>query len=144
TDPVVYTARLADDPQEFETLIDQLVVPETWFFRGGSLFAVLARHADSVMETSATSQPFRVLSLPCGSGVEPFSLAIALLEANLPPERWTIDGVALSPRLIEPARRSIYRPLSFRQLDPGLRDRYCRSVTEGWELDASVRGRVRF
>jgi chemotaxis protein methyltransferase WspC len=144
TDPVLYVRRLTDDSQEFDTLTDRLVVPETWFFRGGDLFEVLARHAASVMEKSRPGQPFRVLSLPCGSGEEPFSVAIAFLEANLPSERWSIDGIDLSPRLIEAARRGVYRQLSFRQTDPGLRDRYFRAVAEGWELASGVRERVRF
>src|SRR5262249_28561692 len=35
TDPVAYAGRLTDSPEEFDALVDRLVVPETWFFRGG-------------------------------------------------------------------------------------------------------------
>src|SRR5262249_18485909 len=38
-----YASRLAGDAQEFQALLDDLIVPETWFFRGGEVFAFLGR-----------------------------------------------------------------------------------------------------
>ncbi|HKB38540.1 MAG TPA: CheR family methyltransferase [Gemmataceae bacterium] len=144
TDPDVYADRLTDSAKEFDALVDRLVVPETWFFRGTGLFDVLGRHIATALQTSSASRPFRILSLPCGSGEEPYSLAIALLEAGLPSGRWAIDAIDLSPRLIDVARRGLYSGLSFRQTDPGLRDRHFRPVTGGWELSPAVRELVRF
>jgi chemotaxis protein methyltransferase WspC len=155
-DPSAYAARLAEQADEFDTLVDRLVVPETWFCRGTGLFDELARQAAAYSPKTpklrpapsplrgGAAAPFRALSLPCSTGEEPYSLAIALLEAGLAPEWWTIDGVDLSPRLINAARRGVYRELSFRETDPGLRGRYFRPVADGWELDARVRALVRF
>lgn len=144
TDPVAYAGALADRPEAFDALADRLVVAETWFFRGGGLFAELARQVAGWQPAPQAGRPFRALSLPCSSGEEPYSLAIALLEAGVPPERWTVDGIDLSPRLIEAARRGEYREFSFRQTDPALRERYFRPVGDRWELSARVRGLVRF
>jgi chemotaxis protein methyltransferase WspC len=143
TDAAAYAGALATNPKAFDALADRLVVSETWFFRGGGLFAELARLVAAALPELG-GRPFRVLSLPCSSGEEPYSLAIALLEAGLPPERWTIDGIDLSPRLIEAARRGEYREFSFRQTDPALRERYFRAAGDRWELSARVRERVRF
>src|SRR5207248_5723916 len=115
-------------------------VPEAWFFRGGGLFEALARRVAAL----PPARPFRALSLPCGSGEEPYSLAMALLEAGVPPGRWTTEGVDISARVVEAARRGVYRELSFRQTAPGLRDRYFRPVPGGWELSPGVRGRAHF
>ena len=144
TDPAAYAGALADRPEAFDALADRLVVSETWFFRGGGLFAELARQVAGWKPAPQAGRPFRALSLPCSSGEEPYSLAIALLDAGLPPEWWTIDGVDLSPRLSEAARRGEYREFSFRQTDPLLRERYFRPAGDRWELSARVRGLVRF
>jgi chemotaxis protein methyltransferase WspC len=143
TDPAAYAGALANHSEAFDALADRLVVSETWFFRGGSLFAELARLVAAALPELA-GRPFRALSLPCSSGEEPYSLAIALLEAGLPEERWTMDGIDLSARLIEAARRGEYREFSFRQTDPALRERYFRPAGDRWELSGRVRGLVRF
>jgi chemotaxis protein methyltransferase WspC len=141
TDVARYAAQLDARPEEFAVLADRLVVSETWFFRGGGLFDELA---GLVASTPPAGRPFRALSLPCSTGEEPFSLAIALLEAGVPESRWTIDGIDLSPRNIEAAHRGVFRELSFRQTEAGLRDRYFRPSADGWQLDARVLGCVRF
>jgi chemotaxis protein methyltransferase WspC len=140
-DPAAYADALAARPEAFDALVERLVVSETWFFRGGELFTELARQ---VAGWQPAPRPFRALSLPCSTGEEPYSLALALLEAGLPPERWAIDGIDLSPRHIEAARRGTYREFSFRQTEPALRDRYFRPAGDRWELSADVRGLVRF
>lgn len=141
-DPASYALRLGSQPEEFARLIEDIVVPETWFLRGGSLFASLAAHIAAVTRT--TGVPFRVLSLPCSTGEEPYSLALALAESGLPATSCRIDGIDLSSRAIAAARRGIYSELSFRQLSPALRSRYFRTVGEGWEIDPDLRQRVRY
>jgi chemotaxis protein methyltransferase WspC len=116
-----------------------LVVPETSFFRGPGLFEHLARHI-----AAAAGPPVRVLSLPCSTGEEPYSLAVALAEAGVPADRYTIDAADVSPPALAAARRGVYRDFSFRQAPPWLRDRYFRPAAGGWELSPEIRGRVRF
>jgi chemotaxis protein methyltransferase WspC len=142
-DTADYAGRLAHSPAEQAELIDRLVVPETWFFRGGAdLFAHLA--GEAAARTAGGGRPFRALCLPCSTGEEPYSLAIALAESGLPPARWEVEGIDLSPRLVAAARRGLYREFSLRQTDAGRRARYFRAVEGGWELDPAVRAHVRF
>jgi chemotaxis protein methyltransferase WspC len=140
TDPVAYAGRLLEHIDEFDNLVERLVVPETWFFRGARLFETLAR----VVAELPPGRPFRALSIPCSSGEEPYSLALALLEAGMPSERWSIDAYDLSPRQTAAAERGIYRELSFRETALTLRERYFRPNADGWELAPHVRDRVRF
>ena len=134
-----YAARLRADASEFAALLDEVVVPETWFFRGGDVFDFLAGHIRSALQTRPA---FRALSLPCSTGEEPYSLAIALAERRV--SGCAIDGVDISPRNLDEARRGVFGELSFRQTAPALRGRYFRAVPGGWELDPSVRPAVRF
>ena len=43
SDATAYAGRLAGDADAFAALVERLVVPETWFFRGAGLFEELAR-----------------------------------------------------------------------------------------------------
>jgi chemotaxis protein methyltransferase WspC len=140
-DADAYAGLLEHDPAAFRALVDRLVVPETWFFRGGPLFPYLAKAA---AERIAVGRCFRALSLPCSTGEEPYSLAMTLTDAGLPAERWEIDGIDLSPAAVAAAGRGVYREFSFRQTPAEVRARHFRRVPGGWELDEAVRRRVRF
>lgn len=136
-----YEAMAADDDAEFQNLIEDVVVPETWFLRNGEAFDELVRHA---RRTQRPGTPLRVLSLPCSSGEEPYSAAIALLEAGFAPEAFAIDGVDISRRAIERARAAQYGPMSFRGVAPDVVARYF--VESGGLLKpvTAVRQSVRF
>ncbi len=143
SDPRRYAAHLADSHEEFAALVEDVVVAETWFFRGGKVFSYLA---DYIRRTtaSASSPPFRILSAPCSSGEEPYSLVIALVEAGVPHERWTVEGVDLSLRSLSRAGRGLYRDLAFRETPAELKSKYFRKNNEGWELDPALRRLVQF
>lgn len=138
-----YARLVASDAVEFARLLDEVVVPETWFFRGGNLFAHLADLVRAVT-LALPGIPFRVLSLPCSTGEEPWSLAIALTEAGVPPSRWSILGVDLSPANVEAAHRGRFSELSFRQTPADLRSRYFVPRGTEWEIAGSLRTLVRF
>lgn len=136
-----YVTVLARDAEEWQALVEALVVRETWFFRGGfGLFAYLAARASENRE----DRPFRVLSVPCSSGEEAYSLAIALREMGRSDAACTFEGVDLSRKSIAAAQQGRYGDLSFRQTKPALRARWFRKVESRWELDAAIRGAARF
>jgi chemotaxis protein methyltransferase WspC len=140
--PEVYARRLDDDPEEFLALVEEVVVAESWFFRGAELFAFLTRHV--LERRRGAGRPFRLLSAPCGAGQEPYSLAIALTEAGLPPAAWSVDAIDVSPRNLELARRAVYGQLAFREMSPALRDRYFGQGPDGAALCESIRNLPRF
>jgi chemotaxis protein methyltransferase WspC len=143
SDGDAYAGRLGANSAEFAALLDEVVVPETWFFRGGEVFDYLAGYVRSAMSARPKGSVFRALSLPCSTGEEPYSLAIALIE-NGCAGGCAIDGVDISLRNLDEARRGVFGELSFRQMSPGLRSRTFRAVPGGWELDPGVRKAVRF
>jgi chemotaxis protein methyltransferase WspC len=143
-EPAAYLARLSASAEELDTLVDEVLVPETWFFRGGWLFSFLAEHIRGAVSTLPPGRVFRVLSAPCSSGEEPCSLAIALTDLQVPRETWTIDALDLSRRSLNRAEKGYYGEGSFRGTDPQLRTRYFRQSGNGWEIDPTLRGTVRF
>jgi chemotaxis protein methyltransferase WspC len=144
SDPVVYAGRLADRGDEFEELLNRLLVPESWFDRGGELFGFLASEIATRLQSPSSQGIVRILCLPCSTGEEPYSLAMALLDRGAPSERWRIDGVDLSQKFIDAATRGTYRELSFRQMSLDRRVRYFQLAGTEWSLDSAVRTLVHF
>jgi chemotaxis protein methyltransferase WspC len=142
--PESYAARLARDAGELQHLLSDAAVPETWFFRGGEVFRYLARHVAEVVRLESVRKRYRILCVPCSSGEEPYSLAIALLEAGVDPAAWSIDAVDLSARHLERARAGRYSEFSFRQTAPELRQQWFRAREGGWELASRIRSLVTF
>ncbi|WP_443798005.1 CheR family methyltransferase, partial [Burkholderia cepacia] len=87
-----YWQQLNASADERRALIELFVVPETWFFRDREAFATLARLAADRL-AALPGRVIRVLSAPCSTGEEPFSAAMALLDAGLDPASFTIDAI---------------------------------------------------
>ncbi len=126
---------------ELDALIDELVVSETWFFRDVAPFTLLARRA---LEFTAASRlrPFRVLSVPCASGEEPYSVAIAMLDAGVASQRFEVIAYDISARNVQVARAGVYRKNSFRSPTPSL-SRYIEVEGTQHRVAAITRERVR-
>ena len=137
-----YAGLLAADSAEWAALLADLIVSETWFFRGGrAYFAHLSRWIRGRRGPS----PVRVLCVPCSTGEEPYSLAVALDEDGVSPASYRIDGVELSADLVARAAAGNYAAFSFREPGPDPRPRYFRETVGGrWAVLAGVREAVRF
>jgi chemotaxis protein methyltransferase WspC len=133
---------------ELQELIELVVVPETWFFRDREAILAVARLArDKIVR--APNATVRILSLPCSTGEEPYSIAMALLEAGVPPAQFRIDGVDICHRSLAAARRAVYGRNSFRGKQLEYRERHFTGSHEGigqhdWVLAEDVRQQVAF
>ena len=143
-DSDAYWALLQESQAELQELIEAVVVPETWFFRGIEAFAALVELVEKRWRPANPGGRLRLLSLPCSTGEEPYSIAMALLDAGLPEELFQIDAVDISARSLERAREGIYGRNSFRGQDLSFRDRYFEPAERGYRLSDPVRRRVRF
>jgi chemotaxis protein methyltransferase WspC len=143
--PHAYARRLLSDTAEFQRLLEELVVPETWFFRDELALRYLQRFLDSRRSTSRPA--IRLLSVGCSTGEEVYSLAMALREAGLAPADFRILAVDLSRRALELARAGRFPSRSFREPDPticSLRDRWCERVGESWQVREELLSGVEF
>lgn len=113
SDPQAYEKLFVSSPDVRQRLIDAVVVGETWFFRDRGPFLCLARHALDWHEARPGSV-LNILSAPCATGEEPYSIVMTLLAAGLPPSSFTVDGVDVSALALEKARRACYSKSSFR------------------------------
>ena len=78
-------------------LIDRVVVPETWFFRDVQPFACVR----DFIKQMPVGQNLRLLSIPCSTGEEAFSLGMVLLDLASRVQRefrvFTLDTEFLFP-----------------------------------------------
>jgi chemotaxis protein methyltransferase WspC len=139
-----YVHLLRESLIEQDALIEEVVIPESWFFRDDAPFQLFREHVRTHWLAEPARAPLRVLSIPCAGGEEPYSIAIALRELGLPSERWSIDAMDVSQRSLDRAARGIYGEHAFRAMDPEHRVRYFREHRLGHELDPAVRASVRF
>ncbi|WP_302052235.1 CheR family methyltransferase [Burkholderia glumae] len=128
---------------ERHALIELFVVPETWFFREREAFAALAALAVERLRTRP-SQPVQVLSAPCSTGEEPYTAAMALIDAGLDAAQLRIDALDISARAIEHARRGEYGRNSFRGHALEFRARHFEPTAHGWRLHERIRDCVQF
>jgi chemotaxis protein methyltransferase WspC len=135
-----YELLVRGSSRELQELVEEIVIPESWFFRDERPFNLL----QELVWTRWAGRPLRGLSLPCAGGEEPYSIAIALREAGLKPERFRIDAVDVSARVLARARDAVFSRNSFRGEDLGFRNRYFHETPAGYVLDPEIRGTVRF
>lgn len=141
TDHQAYWLRLHGETEEFQALIEAVVVPETWFFRHREALHALSRFA--VQRLRGIDRPLRLLSLPCSTGEEPYSIVMALLDSGVPAHRFQVEAVDISALALEHARGGRYRDHAFRSGPLDFRDRYFRRAAGSYQLDERVRARVR-
>ncbi len=139
-----YVSRLAGSATELQALIEEVVIPESWFFRDEAPFHFFQEHVRAGGLASPERGPLRVLSIPCAGGEEPFSIVIALIEAGLGFERFRVDAVDVSLRRLDVARRGVFSQNAFRGGNLDFRDRYFQVHPQGFALDPAIRAGVRF
>jgi chemotaxis protein methyltransferase WspC len=96
-----YWNRLHAADDELQELIEAVVVPETWFFRDQDAFAALARLISEEWLPIHPTTVLRLLSGPCCTGEEPYSMVMALLDAGVSRDRFQIEAVDISVSLWE-------------------------------------------
>ncbi len=138
-----YWLHLSGSSAEQQALVEAVVVPETWFFRYPESFSTLVNLALKRKAALCGSRPLRVLSLPCSSGEEPYSIVMALLDGGFAPAAFQVEALDVSARVVELARLGLYWRNSFRGQDLSFRERYFDATDGGFQLQARVRDRVK-
>jgi chemotaxis protein methyltransferase WspC len=131
-------------PAMVQALIETVVVPETWFYRDADAFNALVRLAHERLHERAAGLPLRILSLPCSSGEEPYTIAMSLLDAGIDAARFRVDAMDISERSLALAQRALYGRNSFRGNAFGFRDAHFTRTEDGWRLAPRIVDTVRF
>ncbi len=139
-----YWQRLLTSHDEQQALIESVIVPETWFFRYPESFATLGRLARKRLDEVGARRILRILSLPCSTGEEPYSIAMALFDAGFAGHQFKVEALDVSPLSVARAQAAVYGKNSFRGDQTDFRERYFSVTNDGYQLSERVRQQVSF
>lgn len=140
-----YVAHLSSSAKERLIFVERVMVPETWFFRERTSLEWIAEHSAHTFLKRPGQQVFRVLSLPCMTGEETYSIAMALKDAGFANDRLRVEGVDLGRENIKRARAGEYGITSFRGRNLEFQERHLIKVNEElWRVPDTLRSVVHF
>ncbi len=128
---------IAGDPQAVAVLIEHAVVGETYFYRHPEQLAALLR---ALRERPG---PIRIWTAGCATGEEPYSLAMALLDAGRGGRGDRILATDLSERSLRIARAGSYSAWSLRRMPDHVRSGHLEGEGQ-WRVSADARALVDF
>jgi len=140
-----YLQQLQSKPEELHALIEELVVPETWFFRYPESFEALVE-----MLPKKHHETLNILSIPCSTGEEPYSIAMRLLMHGMSHQSFQVDATDISAVALQRAESAVYYEHSFRHHELAFRQQYFDTVLDAsrqrssWKLQPHVRQCVHF
>jgi len=123
--------------------VEELLTYESFWFRDRKPFDAVSQLWDS----HGGPGPFKVLSLACSTGQEPYSLALMATErwGALAGSQLSVLAADISTRALERAREGLYSQTEVaRGLPAAMLARHFHRRGSRWELDASVRRLVEF
>ena len=143
-----YKLRFDDkEGEEFQELMNAITVNETYFFREKDQFEVLVNKIlPELHETMPASKPLRILSSPCSTGEEPYSMILHIVEEGKVVEERDIEvvGIDIDSTVIEKAKAAKYSDRSVHAIPKDVLSRWFKKKKLGYELGEDLHGTVDF
>ncbi len=136
----------ATSEEEIANVIDEVTTNETFFFRErAQLRALVEEIIPELLADRRRSRPVSIWSAGCSSGEEPYSIVMLAREAGLEPGRdFRVYASDISRRVLQQARRGIYRASAFRETEPELQKRYFHEQDGHWRISDEIKRHVVF
>ncbi|WP_455755538.1 CheR family methyltransferase [Sulfurimonas sp.] len=121
-----------------QELIDCLTTNETFFYREFKQIEKLVE----LVKNSNTS--VKILCAPSSTGEEPYSIAIALLEAGINASNFDILGIDINSDAISKAKIAVYGERHLRNLTPQIISKYFSLDNSKYALNQNIKSLVSF
>lgn len=132
--------------EEFSAIIDVLTVNETYFFREmNQLRALNDEILEELKETNKDRKILRIWSAGCSTGEEPYTIAMMINEKGIF-NGWDIEihGSDINQRVLQTARKGVYRKNSFRTTEPYYMLKYFIEEDGTYRIGDNIRKYVNF
>jgi len=142
-----YMLKFSSDSSEFEKLINELTVNETYFFRD---FPQLRNFAEDVLPVvireKKNNKKIKVWSAACSTGEEPYTLSIIFQEMLDKPEEWEIQIIAsdINTEVLEFAKIGLYESRAVKDVPPEYLEKYFTKYNDKYLVNLNVRKPVVF
>lgn len=122
-----------------QELVNYLTTNETYFYRE---FAQIEQMIKQIIQGGKRVD---ILSAPCSTGEEPYSIAIALLEAGVPSNQFRILGIDISDSAVDQAKTAIYNDRNVSRMPTSLVTKYFDKKADGLHyLDQKIKQLISF
>ncbi len=135
------------DSSEFQELMNAVTVNETYFFREKNQFEVLVDHVlHEIDKTKRAGEPIRILSAPCSTGEEPYSIILHIIEEGEIVEKRDIEviGIDIDSTVIEKAKKSEYSQRSIHAIPKNILSQWFEKKKFSYKLSEDLIGTVDF
>jgi chemotaxis protein methyltransferase CheR len=143
--PIVRSRPTGDLMKE---IVEAMTTNESFFFRDIKPFEQFTSFVlPALIKARADKKVIRIWSAACSSGQEPYTLAMLLAEQAAKLAGWRIEILAtdLSTEILEKAEAGLYSQFEVqRGLPIQYLVKYFKQQGDRWQIDAGLRGRVRF
>lgn len=130
--------------EEAKQLIEQVVIPETWFFRDKTPFEALQQYYKNEWLPDNKNRKFNMLSIPCSTGEEPYTMAMSLMDIGVELNLLRIDAIDISFNNIEKAKIGMYSKNSFRGENTEFQRRYFTTDGQYSKINEEIKKTVHF
>lgn len=143
-----FTLRFDDkEGVEFQELMNAITVNETYFFREKDQFEVLVNTIlPELHNRMPASKPIRILSSPCSTGEEPYSMILHIVEEdNVVNERdIEVVGIDIDSKVINKAQIGKYTERSIHAIPKHILSKWFDKEKFGYQLGDDLLGSVDF
>ncbi len=122
-----------------QELIDYLTTNETYFYRE---FSQIIELIDLIKKEN--NQDIKILCAPAATGEEPYSIAIALLEAGIQADRFHIVGIDINQEALNIANTAIYGERNIRNLSSDMINTYFLQDNNRYILKEGIKSLVTY
>ena len=132
---------------ELQELMNAITVNETYFFREKDQFEVLVNIIlPELHKALPASRPIRILSSPCSTGEEPYSIILHIVEEGKVVEQRDIEvvGIDIDSTVIQKAKIAKYSDRSVHAIPKNILAKWFDKRNLGYELGKDLQGSVDF
>jgi chemotaxis protein methyltransferase CheR len=130
--------KVARDSSLKQELVNYVTTNETYFYRE---FEQIKTLVDSVCKRI---DKVDILSMPCSTGEEPYTIAIALLEAGVATTRFNLLGVDIDTSALQRSKEGVYNARDVSKMPTDLVDKYFTKQGDKFYLNSLVKSCVTF
>jgi chemotaxis protein methyltransferase CheR len=132
--------------EELSAIMDVLTVNETYFFREQNQLRAFSEEILEELKTvNREKKTLRIWSAGCSTGEEPYTIAMLINETGFF-HGWDIEicGSDINQRVLQVARRGVYRKNSFRTMSPYFLNKYFVEEDGAHRITDAVKKYVNF
>jgi len=129
---------LQKDKNLKQELIDYLTTNETYFYREFKQIKTLVKLVKEEQDN------MQILCAPSATGEEPYSIAIALLEAGISATKFHVTGIDINKEAIVKAQNAVYGERNIKYLPTEAVDKYFIKEANKYILTEDIKRQVSF